>query len=205
MSLISGNVVQQYPGTTQIVFFDDFIGQSYKNTVWSIRGTGTVTNQNTTNGVTQVSAGVNANCAVDFNDFCPFSYTLNFVLEWRARLLPAATTGDAEVGMRESVSSSNYVSWQYDNAASTYFRCLSNATSGRTVVNSSVLADTNYHLFRIVGSTGLIQFFLDNAFQASITTNVGVAQLEPYIWCQSSTTVATSVYVDYCLVTGGKA
>jgi len=184
-----------------VVFYDDFIGFNYDNQVWSAAGTGALANLDANGGQIRVRCNAN-NKDYEFyaGDMGAFSVAKNFDVEWRAAL--TADNGTAECGLEGAGDqATNRIRWQLDSAQAN-FQCLATSAGVTSTADSGVAKDNNLHLFRIIGSAGFLQFFLDGVLRAVITLNITASLLQPYAFCVRNTGSNSDVVADYVQVTG---
>jgi hypothetical protein len=196
--------VTQYPNPDVATFFDDFFSDLYDNRVWTVIGTGGVISQNVNGGVFRVRANAGSTYEMNIGDMGVYSVSKNFIVEWRAAMIPSAG-GSVECGLEGAGDqSNNWLAWRYAPGINANFLCETGASSGNTTTDSGVVGDGNYHLFKVVGSPGFLQFFLDDVMRATLVTNISASQLQPYIWNVGAAAVS-DIRADYCMVTGDRA
>jgi hypothetical protein len=194
-----------FPDPRLATLFDDFIGYLYDNQTWSTIGTGSIASRSLNGGVVRVRATAgSASYEFLLGNMGVYSVANDFTCEWRASLVPG-TGVSAECGMEGAGDqATNWICWQRAPGTSSNFLCQTGSASGNTTTDSGVVADTAYHLFKIIGSSGYIQFLLDDVPIVGITTNITASQLQPYIWCNGSSG-ASDVFADYVLVSGDRS
>ena len=203
--LVGYALLKQYPDTAHPVFFDDFIGASYDDTVWSLTGA-TVTWQDATGGRILVRAPIGvASAEFYMGNNAAYSAATGLVVEWKGRMLPAATGGSSECGVDGAGDQgSNWIAWFYNPGASANFACQCGSTGGNTFRDSGIAGDNNEHVFRIVVNTGDVEFWLDGVFVLAITDNITTSLLQPYCWMSASGSAVSDFNADYVLIAGGR-
>jgi hypothetical protein len=194
-----------YPDAVHAVFFDDFFGDLYDNQTWGVTGTGSAIMQDTDGGFLRIRATAGNMYEFNMGNIGNFAVANNFVCEWRGKLRPG-TSVSAECGLEGAGDqSNNWICWQRANGTAN-FLCQTGAPSGTTTTDSGVAADNNNHLFKIVGSPGIIQFFLDDVLITTILANITASALQPYVWNSAGGgSGASDAFMDYVLVTGDRA
>jgi hypothetical protein len=91
----------------------------------------------------------------------------------------------------------NRIEWLYEAALGANWRARSVVGGVETVVDSGIVADTNWHEFRIIGITGLANFFLDGVSIATIITNLATGNLSPFIRSTSVTATVRDTLADW--------
>lgn len=209
MSPISGlksdETLTAFPDLDHPVFFDDFLGASYDNTVWSLNGV-TITWQNAIGGRILIRTPIGVGSAEFYmGNNAAYSAATRVTVEWKGSMIPAATGGNTECGAEGSGDQSgNWIAWYYNPGTSANFQCQCGSTGGNTFVNSGIAGDNNEHRFRIVISTGIAEFWLDGRFILAITSNVTTSRLQPYVWGTGSSTTPSDFNADYVLITGDR-
>jgi hypothetical protein len=174
-------------------FFDDFVGAAYDNQVWSLAAGATAVSQNSLDGRVLVSG---ASGQMYLGNIGVFSAANNAKIRWRGTLTPGS--GSAECGLADNNSSTDWIAWLNGGAN---FRCQCGIGGGSTSdIDSGVAGDTSNHLFEIVLSTGIAQFFLDGVYRTTIVTNVTAHPLQPYIWLAGT----GSANMDFVLIQGDR-
>jgi hypothetical protein len=203
MSVLLSTRATNYPDPRFGTFFDDFFSDLYDNQVWSIIGTGTVVMQSVNGGVARLRVTTGNTAEFQQANIGSFSVASDFAVEWRASLRPSAD-GTTECGMEGAGDqANNWICWQRTGAGAN-FLCQTGSSAGTTTTDSGIAADSAYHLFKIVGSAGVIQFFLDDVLCATITTYITASQLQPYLWNVGGSGTS-DIFADYVLATGDRA
>lgn len=168
--------------------WDDFPGLLYDNRVWSVRsGAGSAAiNTSCIGGQLRVRANA-SNYYEVYQSALQFSLAKRFQVTWRGKVVDLTTSRSAW-GMQ--VDANNRIEWIYSSALGANWRARSVASSTETVVDVGIAADTNWHEFKIIGITGLANFFLDNVSVATITTNLPTGTLAPHVRSDSATATA---------------
>ena len=166
-------------------FFDDFIGATYDNEAWALNGA-TMVSQNSLNGRVLIS-GASGYVGLDPNR--QFTSAQNINIKWRGILTPGSTS--AECGV-QNVSVSEWISWYADSGN---FKC----QCGANAVDSGIAIDANNHIFEIIISTSLLQFFIDGRYAITMN-NTTTSAFTPYVWLAGT----GSANMDYVLVQGDR-
>ena len=185
-------------------FHDDFAGSTYDTRAWtaylSTGSTLTHVTGSDIGGQLRVRAtGAAARYTGIQGAGLGFSVAKKFSIVWRAKLL-SLTAARMSLGLRGTADTER-CNWQYDSPRGIYFYTQSVTGGVATQIDSDVVADTNFHEFRIVGSsatgTPKLNFFIDGVSKIVIDTNVPTTDLG--MWLRSYTEAASSadVYVDW--------
>jgi len=202
MTLKLDALAVNYPDVRWAQFFDDFYGNLYDNQVWAVTGTGSVAMQSTNGGFIRIRATTGNTYEFNLGDMGNFAVANNFTCEWRGSLEPGGT-GLAECGLEGAGDqTNNWICWQRV-AGTTNFLCQTGSPAGTTTTNSGVAADSNNHLFKIVGSPGIIQFFLDDRLITTISTYITSSKLQPYVW-NNAIGANSNAFMDYVRVIGDR-
>jgi hypothetical protein len=187
-----------------LFMFNDFIGSNYDNYIWNIVGTGSFNHQNSIGGRVLARANTSNQIEININNMGNYSAEKHFVIEWKGKLIPSSN-GSSECGMDAAGSQgSNWICWIYKPGDSTKFRCQTGSGGSITTVDSDINGDTNEHYFKIIGDSGVLQFYLDNMLKTSITTNISNSRLQPYLWMQGGGSSPSDADMDYVLAIGDR-
>lgn len=187
-----------------LLLFDDFIYASYDNRIWGVTGTGSASMQNLNNGVLRVRANGNKTYEFNTTNIGAFDIAHNFICTWNARFSPAGTGGITECGMEGAGNqSTNWICWQRV-VGTTNLICQTSTGGNTTTIDSGIVADSNYHILEIRGSTGKLEFWYDNSLSQIITTDIPSTSVQPYIYCAGGNGSPSDCYTDYVQVTGDR-
>lgn len=204
MSLNISARATNYPDPRFTTFFDDFFSDLYDNEVWSVVGTGSLTMQSINGGVIRVRATAGNNYEMNLGNIGCYSVANDFTCEWRGSLRPSGGGGNAECGMEGAGDqATNWICWRSNPGLSANFLCETGSGGTSTTTDSGIPRDTNNHLFKIVGSSGVIQFFLDDVPIVDLVSNITASQLQPYVWNVGGSGNSDAL-MDYVLVTGDR-
>ena len=123
-----------------------------------------------------------------YRTFC----ALNSTADVRAVIGMCASGG---YGHYASTLPANSVVFKYDTAASdTTWKCVTKDGSTATTTDSSVSADTNFHVFDIIfnDATNTYTFYIDGVLKATHTTNLPTAATQSYAVAGLRTLVASA-------------
>lgn len=175
--------------------FDDFLGQLYSHKYWSTRsGSGAVSLvASAIGGQLQIRANA-TNYYELYQSSLQFSLAKRFQITWRGKAVDLTSSRSAW-GMQTDAT--NRIEWLYEAALGANWRARSVVGGVETVVDSGIVADTNWHEFRIIGITGLANFFLDGVSIATIITNLATGNLSPFIRSTSVTATVRDTLADW--------
>jgi hypothetical protein len=196
-----------YPDTGRVVFWDDFIMSSYDTRVWAVTGSGSVTSLNLVGGRIQIQATASNTYRFNHNNFGAFAVASNAQITWRGAMTrpTGGTGGTVECGLQATTSpTTNLICWK-GLRGTTNFQCLCTSGGTTTTTDSGVAFDTNDHEFFIETVTGSVNFYLDGVLRATITTNIPSGNMQPYVNCAGSTTLAASMSADWVQGVGARA
>ena len=179
---------------SKIYFFDDFSGTSYNTNTWTTQsGSGSILLPESPIGGQLI---VRANANNYYAMIAGLSLFVNTKLSvtWRTRI-NSLTSSRAAFGAAQSTTS--IIEWIYEAALGGNWRLRAYASATETVVDTGIAADTNWHEFTIVGNSGVINFFLDNAPVGVITTNLPTSSLGPFVKSTSTTAATKDIYIDW--------
>ena len=176
---------------TQLFFWEDFIGDTYDNTIWNCGGSG---------GSASIQEGSILHIMANGDNYYQLEQTAitsaaSFVTcNYRCRL--SSKNGiKAQVGLM----SGNWTEWTvilYDSRINANFWCQSVFNSVASEVDSGIAADTSFHEFRIEMSPGGIRYYIDGIYVTTISTNNPTALLKLYAYAAAITRTSKSLFVD---------
>jgi hypothetical protein len=175
----------------------------YNNRTWSTQsGSGSVAiNSSCIGGIMRVRANA-SNYYEVYQSSLQFSLAKKFQLTIRGQV-PDLTLSRAAFGIQTNVS--NRIEWVYEAALGANWRARSVLANVETIVDVGVAADSAWHEFKIIGITGLANFFLDGVPLATITTNLATGNLAPHIRATSTNATTRDALVDWVETWGARA
>lgn len=195
-----------YADTSRVVFWDDFIQSSYNSRVWSVTGTGSVTSLDLIGGRLQIQATAGNTYRFNHGNYGAFSVANTAQVAWRGSMtVPnGGSGGSVECGLQASTNpTTNLICWKALRGT-TNFQCICTSGGTSTTTDSGVAVDTNDHEFRIETATGTVNFYIDGILKVTTTTNIPSGNLQPYVNCAGSTSVAATTNMDWTQVTGSR-
>jgi hypothetical protein len=210
MSLIFNSQIPKYPpidnpNTYSTAFFDDFIGASYDNEVWTTTGSGSVVTLDAYCGRISIQSSIANDFYFTLDSVGAFSASTYLECEWRAAMtVSVGTANSVECGIESSGAQPSTWSDFYANGNATNWVCRSSNSGVLTTVDSGIAINTNTHLFKIICASGGSSFYLDNVLCAAITTNIPGGQIQPYCWIVANGTNTNSFNADYVKISGGR-
>ena len=181
-----------YPDLNRVIFWDDFLHYLYNTRLWTNSSLTAVTTQTGVGGRILLHAHANVTGFLALGN-AYFSSAKNMKMHVRCKMIPATAAGGAtRVGFGGSI-----LYWEYQPAASSYFRCVANY-GGTVTTDSNVAGDGNDHVFSIetVGETYAL-FSLDGVPKVTITSNVTPLTTTPQLRCIGSAAGVSDINVDY--------
>ena len=137
--------------------------------------------------------------SIDFNDITVSSYTVLPMFEINLQLEEINDT-EIEVGLKESeaVGTDDYIMMAFDpSAQNTWYIEVSSAAA--TTTDQGAVATTSETLLRFqLLTTSTLEWFIDNVSQGTITTNIPLVGLQPFIRIRTEANAAH--YVDFDFV-----
>jgi hypothetical protein len=183
--------------------WDDFPGVYYSHKYWSTRSGGGSVSVPTSCIGGQIQVRANANNYYEvYQSSLQFSLAKTFQITWRGKIVDL-TSSRAAWGMQTDATSR--AEWIYEAALGSNWRARSVLAGAETVVDVGIAADTAWHEFTIIGTTGFVNFFLDRVSLATITTNLPTGALGPHIRSTSVTTSTRDVLADWIEAYGNRA
>lgn len=183
-------------------FYDDFVGSNWDNRWWSSRGTGgSVSTQ--ADSVVRVRATANLAYELYQTDKCDFSVAA--VASMICRFMISSTASmRGEIGLEAANpdETNNRITVYYDSAVGANWRAQCISGGAATTVDTGISADTNFHEFEIVTTSGSVKFSLDGVLVATITTNIPSTLLQPCCHVISRTGVVKDVNIDWIEAVG---
>ena len=189
----------------RLLWFDDFHGDQIQDE-WNstIAGAGTnVVVDAQTGGIVRLTTGAltGNNNLLDWNDIRSLLVIKKVTMEVRAKLTQV-TQNQIWIALR--FDASNYMRFFVSSAGVATNWTIRNRSAGAGVaVDTGVLSDTSYHIFRIEAFlTGEAHYYIDGTEcnNSPITTNIPANYLQPWIVIQTLEDAAKSMDVDYCYV-----
>ncbi len=190
-------------GSTSIYYFyDDFGGSLYSNIFWATRGTGgSLALQ--TDGSIRVRATSNNNYEMYQNDLTDFSVAKLCTITSKFKI-GSLSSMRGEVGFEEASPNqlTNWIALYYDPDQNNNWQAACEDDDVSTIIDTGILADTNYHEFRIECTSSIVNFFIDGANVGNITTNIPTGMLQPYTWVRSQSGGSKDLFFDWLECTG---
>jgi hypothetical protein len=184
------------------IFWDDFLGNDINTVDWNTDVLGATSEISTPydliGGQLRLRSGSTSGDYVSIDGHTNFSVDKNLDFKIRFRIADV-TNSYTYVGMVAPYSAW-FERWQSNNW---YAKC--DDSSGETSTDLGFGADTSFHEFRIICSTGQIQFYVDDTLEATHTTNIPSNFLSAYVYMY--TTVSGSVrdmFVDWVEIKGDR-
>ncbi len=184
-------------------FSDHFLGDSLRD-LWTSSGASVVVINAQDGGIVRLTTGaVATNTAyINWSNIRSLHVNKKVTIEVRAKLNQVTQCVVYPISLY--FDSNNQVYFRVANvgAAANYFIHCTNG-GVQTSLDSGVLADTSYHVFRIEAfPTGEVHFYIDGVECANspITTNIpsdAGDYLQPFMYVYTSENVAKSMDVDY--------
>lgn len=188
--------VEEAVSPSGIRWRDDFLGA--RSSRWTLGGMGGTYTQNAELGGTgdlATGATTSNQASLSFNGKGCTDVTKAPFLKTRAKLESLTQVRAVLAGLYGD--SNNLIEIYYDvtSTAGNYkYRCVSGGTE--TSVDSGVAADTNYHDFEIEIEDGDAFFFIDEANEETVDTNIPTALLEPLILVETKENADKVLVVD---------
>ena len=189
-----------------LLFMDDFEGDQVKDewTVTVAGGSIAVVDGETGGVVRLTTTASNDNVSyLDWNDIKSLLFSKKFIVESRFKL---ASTTDTYFNFYPRESASQYISIKYDTDTDSNWMIQARDGGDRTLEDSGVTPDTNYHIYRIEVHThgsNHVHYYIDGVECANspISSNVPDGYFQPRIYLLTRTTTVKTVDVDYVYVT----
>ena len=186
------------------LFWDDFVGGSISN-VWvtTISNNGTVGIIDGIGGQCRLTTGTTSSGYSQLETSKKIvQISVNPSIEYRIKL-SAITNITTRVGLY--VDDNNLIDFYYDadgTGSTWYGRSITGGTA--TTTDTTVSADTNWHLFEIKGTSSNVKFYIDDVLKATITTNLYTSLVKMYIKHTTKNTTNTNILCDYINLTCGR-
>lgn len=192
----------------RLLWWDDFLGDQLKdewNSTIAAAGTTDVVDAQT-GGIVRLTTGAldTNNNILDWQDIRSLHVDQKVSMEVRVKLTHL-TQQYIELALRFDVN--NYIMfWNGPGGAATNWFTYCNDGGASTSQDSGILADTDYHIFRIEAfPTGEVHFYIDGVETANspITTNIPddvTDYLQPHIMIVTRENAAKSMDIDYVVV-----
>jgi len=188
--------------------FDDFDGRMINDRLWNRWTSGSGSSVNTRSGsypsgVLRLRAGGQdgRSSGFDQNDRRIVD-PADFVLTARARI-EHIDYSYCEIGLYRNANPDEYLRfhrWRDDN-----WQAHAGPDSGGVDVDTGKIPDTEWHTFRIIGSTGKTEFYIDNELVATITTGLPTETMEIAFYQENNGSgSARDFYLDFLEVTGSR-
>ncbi len=181
-------------------WYDHFLGDQLKDE-WRTAGAGSaVVVDAQPGGIVRITTGAitNNEYFIDWRDIRSLLVSKKLTFETRLKLTQTNTMR-AIINLR--FGGADNLGFDYNTPeTSWHVQCDS---GGTTDVDTNVLADTDYHIFRIeCFPTGEVHFYIDGVEtdNSPIVANITAQYLQPWIYLQTKENVAKSMDVDYCVV-----
>jgi len=195
------------PNPIKAEYFDDFAGVSYENRLWTATGTGSITQLDALGGRVRIRGNTNNTYRIFHNAFGSYTVGANARAAIYGSMTPAVgANGLCECGFQTAASPTlNYVKWQYEPNASSFFKtvCMSGGTA--TITDSNVAGDNNNHRFEMVCSTGAVWFYLDGVLRMMVINNIPAGSLQPFVGSTGSAAAVSDFNLDWLECTGDRA
>lgn len=178
--------------------FDDFVTSSLLN-MWLVAFSGSGSTVDVIDGIGGQVNVTSGSVADDYAELRVSNKTLiksaNFKVAGRFKLSSNLNTV-VEFGLFGD--SNNLIRFVYDESATPGNWSGETINSGTsTSTDTSVAADTNWHIFEIRGTDTDIKFYIDGTLRATNTTNLPSALLRLYLKQTSKTTTSRTTTCDY--------
>lgn len=179
---------------------DNFDGDSL-NERWTFRnlagsGSGSMNDQ-ADNGYNITSGSTNGQSSqIDFNDIRHYSYNSSIVI---GETRPAnATTMYHICGLTEidTSPSDTRASWDQDTV-NTYITLTTRLNSSATVVESSIVIDDNFHVFKLALRASSVIEWIDGVLEGISTSNLPDVAMQPHFRQGTRTSGARSGRIRY--------
>ena len=183
----------------RLLFYEDFLGDSLRD-LWLADGVGSSAVVDAVDGgVVRLTTGAATNNTyrIGWGNFNTLLVSKKVTFEARIKL-SSVTNIITYFGLPNSAIT-NWVLFYFAAAADTNWRIYTNDV-GSTGVDSGVLPDTSYHIYRVeCFPTGEVHFYIDGVETANspITTDIPSDYLIPYISIQTKEDLAKTMDIDY--------
>jgi len=184
-------------------FFDDFAGAAYDNKAWAVLGGSGSAAMPASNIGGQIQVTANSNNYYELNMIANFSFSLqnNIIITWRGSLT-SLTNCKGYWGANNS--SNDYIALAYDSALSSNWLLQTKGNSVLTSTDTTIAADTSWHEFKIIGSSTLVNLFIDNVPIITNITNLTTKVIAPFCRSTSTTMSTKSILSDWIEVIGDR-
>jgi hypothetical protein len=133
-------------------------------------------------------------------------YTLQRTTQMRAYIGIALTASVQGGALASNTPSTDFLGFRYSTSAGdTHWQCYASPTGiSPTIVATTVVPDTNFHVFQIVMTAGVATFFIDGVLVGTISTNAPSTSLpqSPVLYAESLDASPTYFGVSYLWWTG---
>ena len=178
--------------------FDDFVGASFTN-IWIMNENGTGSNVTLIDGVggqAQLTSGTSTN---DYSDISSSKKLTKIGSAFTIRIrikLDSITDNIVNIGVISD--DNNLIDFQYDasDAGANWFARTINAGTA-TNTDTTVAANTSWHIFEILSSSADVKFFIDGTLRATNTTNLFTGLMKIYAKQTTKTTTSRVLLLDY--------
>lgn len=184
---------------TLFYFFDDFAGDKYNNRVWRVTktsGSSCDVYNNMIGGQLRIRTDSCRTVNLNWGGNCCLKEQDSEIV-WRVRR--EDDNSFLEVGMK---SCDGEIKFEADGDGVNWYAVTYDY--GRTVTNTNISADNNFHEFKIILDTNEVRFYVDDTLKATHSTQIPNGPFEPYIY-QRGYNENQDTFIDYCQIKSGRA
>ena len=181
-------------------WYDDFFGDSLGALWTSAGGAGgsAAVVDGETNGICRITTDTDVGDAwhLDWNDIR--SYRIAEYAEFEARVLLASVTNvEARFGFDRDAD--EYCHFDFDDSVQNNWRALTEQPAAGSNIDTGIVADTGWHIFRIETDPAAVRYYIDGALVGTdVTINtIPVTYMEPWFELETEAGAADTMDVDY--------